>query len=114
VQPPPKVYLIDTNVILRFLPADHPLIVHLASADEVDRWAATVPTSAQVLIDAAWPGPLTVILPRAVGVLDVVTGGLDTVGLRGRAIGSRPRRPETKCARFVAMTAACRACMTSA
>jgi L-threonylcarbamoyladenylate synthase len=35
-----------------------------------------------VLIDAAWPGPLTVILPRAVGVLDVVTGGLDTVGLR--------------------------------
>ena len=63
-------------------PADHPLIVHLASADEIDRWAASVPASARVLIDAAWPGPLTVILPRAVGVLDVVTGGLDTVGLR--------------------------------
>jgi L-threonylcarbamoyladenylate synthase len=63
-------------------PVDHPLIVHLASADEVDRWAATVPSSAQILIDAAWPGPLTVILPRAVGVLDAVTGGLDTVGLR--------------------------------
>ena len=63
-------------------PADHPLIVHLASADEVDRWAATVPSTARVLIDAAWPGPLTVILPRAIGVLDVVTGGLDTVGLR--------------------------------
>jgi len=63
-------------------PADHPLIVHLASAEGIDGWAASVPASARILIDAAWPGPLTVILPRAVGVLDVVTGGLDTVGLR--------------------------------
>jgi L-threonylcarbamoyladenylate synthase len=63
-------------------PADHPLIVHLASAGQLDSWASEVPDAALVLIDAAWPGPLTVILPRAVGVLDVVTGGHDTVGLR--------------------------------
>ena len=63
-------------------PADHPLIVHLASAEQVDEWAATIPVSARVLIDAAWPGPLTVIVPRAVGVLDAVTGGHATVGLR--------------------------------
>jgi L-threonylcarbamoyladenylate synthase len=63
-------------------PADHPLIVHLASADQLDEWAATVPTPARLLADAAWPGPLTVIVPRAEGVLDAVTGGLDTVGLR--------------------------------
>lgn len=63
-------------------PADHPLIVHLATADQIDEWAATVPATARTLIEAAWPGPLTVIVPRATGVLDVVTGGLDTVGLR--------------------------------
>ena len=63
-------------------PVDHPLIVHLASAEHVDTWASTVPSTARVLIDAAWPGPLTVIVPRAAGVLDAVTGGLDTVGLR--------------------------------
>ena len=63
-------------------PADHPLIVHLAGANQLDAWAATVPTPARLLVDAAWPGPLTVIVPRAAAVLDVVTGGLDTVGLR--------------------------------
>ncbi len=63
-------------------PADHPLIVHLAAADQLDEWAATVPSAARLLIDAAWPGPLTVIVPRAAAVLDVVTGGLHTVGLR--------------------------------
>jgi L-threonylcarbamoyladenylate synthase len=63
-------------------PADHPLIVHLGSIDELSRWAAHVPPSARLLAEAAWPGPLTVIVPRAEGVPDVVTGGLDTVGLR--------------------------------
>jgi len=63
-------------------PADHPLIVHLAAADQLDAWAATVPIAARVLIDAGWPGPLTVIVPRASAVHDVVTGGLDTVALR--------------------------------
>jgi L-threonylcarbamoyladenylate synthase len=63
-------------------PADHPLIVHLASSDDLSHWAAVVPRAARVLADAAWPGPLTVIVPRAAHVLDEVTGGLDTVGLR--------------------------------
>lgn len=63
-------------------PADHPLIVHLADAAPWDGWAAVVPEPARVLADAGWPGPLTIILPRAQGVLDAVTGGRDTVGLR--------------------------------
>jgi len=63
-------------------PADHPLIVHLRSAERLDEWAATVPPTARRLVDAAWPGPLTVILPRGRRVLDEVTGGRDTVGLR--------------------------------
>ncbi len=63
-------------------PADHPLIVHLSSADEVHAWAREVPVAAERLIATAWPGPLTVILPRAGHVLDVVTGGRDSVGLR--------------------------------
>ncbi len=63
-------------------PADHPLIVHLASIDELGDWSTQTPLAAQVLAEAAWPGPLTVIVPRAAGVLDAVTGGLDTVGLR--------------------------------
>jgi L-threonylcarbamoyladenylate synthase len=63
-------------------PADHPLIVHLASADQLDSWASEVPHAARLLADAAWPGPLTVIVPRAAHVLDAVTGGHATVGLR--------------------------------
>lgn len=63
-------------------PGDHPLIVHLAEAGAVRQWARTVPVPAQVLADACWPGPLTLLLPRAPRVLDVVTGGRETVGLR--------------------------------
>lgn len=63
-------------------PADHPLIVHLASADDLDAWAIDVPPVARLLADAFWPGPLTLILRRAARVPDVVTGGRDTVGLR--------------------------------
>lgn len=63
-------------------PADHPVIVHLARADQLARWAAEIPPAAAVLADACWPGPLTIVVRRAAGVLDAVTGGLDTVGLR--------------------------------
>lgn len=63
-------------------PADHPLIVHLASADMLDAWAAEVPPLARALAAACWPGPLTLVLRRAPHVPDAVTGGLDTVGLR--------------------------------
>lgn len=63
-------------------PADHPLIVHVASADELPRWASTVPAAAAVLADACWPGPLTLLVPKADRVLSVVTGGRPTVGVR--------------------------------
>jgi L-threonylcarbamoyladenylate synthase len=63
-------------------PADHPLIVHLGSADALERWASEIPPAAATLAAACWPGPLTLLLRRADRVPDVVTGGRDTVGLR--------------------------------
>lgn len=63
-------------------PADHPLIVHLADPGMIDRWARDVPADALRLAERFWPGPLTIILRRSATVSDLVTGGLDTVGLR--------------------------------
>ncbi len=63
-------------------PADHPLIVHLPSAEHLPRWARSIPKEAIALARAFWPGPLTLILPRDADVPDAVTGGQDTVGLR--------------------------------
>jgi L-threonylcarbamoyladenylate synthase len=63
-------------------PTDHPLIVHLASPSQVRDWAREFPEPAQQLARAFWPGPLTLVLPRAAGVLDLVTGGQETVALR--------------------------------
>jgi L-threonylcarbamoyladenylate synthase len=63
-------------------PHDHPLIVHLADASQLARWALEVPSAAQTLAKKFWPGPLTMIFKRAVGVSDLVTGGQDTVAIR--------------------------------
>jgi len=63
-------------------PAEHPLIVHLASAAQLPEWAMAIPESAYELAAAFWPGPLTIILQRASRVPDAVTGGQTTVGLR--------------------------------
>ena len=63
-------------------PVDHPLIVHVASSDAAKAWAATWPDAAERLAAAFWPGPMTLIVKRASHVLDAVTGGQDTVGLR--------------------------------
>ncbi len=63
-------------------PADHPLIVHLRSIDALADWAGEVSATTATLAEAAWPGPLTLIVPRAAGVIDEVTGGRNTVGLR--------------------------------
>ena len=63
-------------------PADNPLIVHVSCIDEVKRIAKSTPKIAQVLMDAFWPGPLTLVLPRKNIVPDVTTGGLDTVAVR--------------------------------
>jgi L-threonylcarbamoyladenylate synthase len=66
-------------------PVDHPLIVHIRDAGELGAWAAEVPAPAELLAATCWPGPLTVLLPRAARVLDAVTGGRDSVGLRAPA-----------------------------
>lgn len=63
-------------------PADHPLIVHLADAAQVRDWAREVPACVRDLARHCWPGPLTLVLKRAPGVPDAVTGGQDTVALR--------------------------------
>lgn len=63
-------------------PADHPLIVHVASSSELSRWSTEIPEQARLLAEAFWPGPLTLLLKKADSVPDVTTGGLDSVGLR--------------------------------
>ena len=63
-------------------PADHPLIVHVASMDAVGDWASDVPWYAISLARDYWPGPMTLIMKRSEVVGDFVTGGQDTVGVR--------------------------------
>jgi len=63
-------------------PSNHPLIVHVAEASGAAHFAASVPDFAQKLIDAFWPGPLTLILPRRAGVGAAAAGGQDSIGLR--------------------------------
>ncbi len=67
---------------LKGRPADHPLIVHIGDVDELSWWARDIPEAALTLARRFWPGPLTVILKRGPHVLDAVTGGQDTVGIR--------------------------------
>ena len=55
-------------------PANHPLIVHLASADQLDDWAREIPDAARLLAGAFWPGPLTLILKRQPDVPDRRSG----------------------------------------
>ncbi|MCC7527599.1 MAG: threonylcarbamoyl-AMP synthase, partial [Candidatus Melainabacteria bacterium] len=63
-------------------PCDHPVIVHLASIDQLQDWALTVPDQALALAQKFWPGPMTLILKKSNRVLPAVSGGQDTVGLR--------------------------------
>jgi L-threonylcarbamoyladenylate synthase len=63
-------------------PGEHPVIVHVEAPAQLDEWAADVPITARRLGDALWPGPLTLVVRRAARVLDGVTGGGDTVGVR--------------------------------
>ena len=63
-------------------PGYNPLIVHVADADEARQLAADWPTAAAALAEAFWPGPLTLVVPRAAGLPDAVTAGLGNVGLR--------------------------------
>jgi L-threonylcarbamoyladenylate synthase len=63
-------------------PAQHPLIVHIASAADLPRWVAEVPPAAVELARRFWPGPLTLVLRRSPRIPLEVTGGLETVALR--------------------------------
>ncbi len=63
-------------------PADHPLIVHVASMDGLGDWADDVPWYAISLTRDFWPGPMTLVVKRSELAADFVTGGQDTVGVR--------------------------------
>lgn len=63
-------------------PVNHPVIVHVAPGADLHYWVTNVPDVAQRLIDAFWPGPLTLILRRAAHIPDAVSGGQASIGLR--------------------------------
>ena len=63
-------------------PQDNPLILHVPSEDWLERYCVDIPPVAYELAARFWPGPLTMILKRKDNVPDVVTAGLDTVGMR--------------------------------
>ncbi len=63
-------------------PQDNPLILHIPSADWLERYCQDIPGVAYKLANQFWPGPMTMILKRKDNVPDVVTAGLDTVGMR--------------------------------
>ena len=63
-------------------PADHPLIVHIASIDRMGEWASDIPTYAIALARDFWPGPMTLVVKRSTRAKDFITGGQETVGLR--------------------------------
>jgi len=63
-------------------PTDHPLIVHISSISQLDKWAIDIPDYAIKLAKEFWPGPMTLILKRSDLAKDFITGGQDSVGLR--------------------------------
>lgn len=68
---------------LKNRPADNPLIVHISDISQISTFTVRQkPHDIQKLANAFWPGPLTVVVPKKSTVLDIVTGGLDTVAMR--------------------------------
>ena len=63
-------------------PMDNPLIVHVASKEDILKVAREIPSNAQMLIDKFMPGPITIVLPKRKEIPMCVTGGIDTVGIR--------------------------------
>jgi L-threonylcarbamoyladenylate synthase len=63
-------------------PADHPLIVHVADLAHAAQFAAEMPEVALRLMQRLWPGPLTLIVPRAPGIATAAAGGHSSIGLR--------------------------------
>jgi L-threonylcarbamoyladenylate synthase len=63
-------------------PTDHPLIVHITSINQLDKWAIDIPEYARKLAKEFWPGPMTLILKRSEIAQDFITGGQENVGVR--------------------------------
>lgn len=63
-------------------PSDNPLIVHIGAREQLATVAGEIPTKGKQLMDAFWPGPLTIILPKTDRVASLVTAGLESVGVR--------------------------------
>ncbi len=63
-------------------PTDHPLIVHISSINNLDKWAKDMPEYAIKLARAFWPGPMTLILPRTDLAKNFITGDQNNVGIR--------------------------------
>jgi L-threonylcarbamoyladenylate synthase len=63
-------------------PSDHPLIVHISSLNQLEKWTSEIPDYAIALARNYWPGPMTLIFKRSEIAEDFITGGQDTVGLR--------------------------------
>lgn len=63
-------------------PADNPLIVHISSLSMLPEIVSSVPEAAQKLMNAFWPGPLTIIMPKGKKIPYAVTAGLETVAVR--------------------------------
>lgn len=68
--------------VVKKRPIDHPLILHIASYEDLDNWAKDIPEYARVICKQIWPGPLTIILRRTKKVCDEITGGRETVAIR--------------------------------
>ena len=63
-------------------PSNHPLIIHISSMANLDKWAREIPEYAIKLARTFWPGPMTLILPRTNLAKDFITGNQDSVGIR--------------------------------
>ena len=63
-------------------PINHPVIVHISSANKMLNWANKIPDYALELVNKYWPGPMTLILPRKNIAKNYITGGQDSIGLR--------------------------------
>jgi len=68
--------------VVKSRPKNHPVIVHISSASQLENWAREIPEYAIRLGNAYWPGPMTLILKRSSRALDFITGGQENVGLR--------------------------------
>ena len=67
-------------------PPDHPVIVHLDDPRYLHRWVSQMPAVAEALANKFWPGPLTLILPKAENVNEIVTGGQDSIGIDRKSV----------------------------